>query len=247
MSLSGRSGWRNTCACAFPDQEVVAVDAGFDLDAVRAPLEAAAATAPARETIFRVGYPTTRKPALAPLLCDLVALAEQHFGRTLQFEFMGWMPEALGAAPNATLLPQIDDYGRYLAFMIGRRWGAGIAPLWPGRFESFKTDIKYREYGGCRIPGVYSAVPPYVDSVVDGQTGLLVANDPAAWLAALARLRADPDTGAAIAAAAFADVSSRRDMQHTGRRLAAAHGAVAMSAPGRPRREFAPQRVTRGG
>lgn len=205
----------------FPDQEVVAVDAGFDLDAVRAPLQAAAAADPA-DPIFRIGYPTTRKPALTPLLCDLVARAEQHFGRTLQFEFMGWMPEALGAAPNATLLPQVDDYGRYLAFMIGRRWGAGIAPLWPGTFESFKTDIKYREYGGCRIPGLYSAVPPYVDSVVDGQTGLLVVNDPADWLAALVRLRANPGTGAAIAAAAYADISTRRDLKHTGRRLAAA-------------------------
>jgi len=209
----------------FPGQDVVAVEAGFDLDAVALPLAAAAGTAPAEDGVFRVGYPTTRKPALTPLLCELVALAEQHFGRMLQFEFMGWMPEELGTAPNATLLPAVDDYGRYLAFMIGRRWGAGIAPLWPGRFESFKTDIKYREYGGCRIPGIYSAVPPYVDSVVDGHTGVLVANDPAAWLAALARLRAEPAAGAAIAAAAFADVSTRRELKHTGRRLAAALGS----------------------
>ena len=206
----------------FPGHDVVAVDAGFDVDAVAVPLAAVASAAPADDGVFRVGYPTTRKPALAPLLCEIVARAEQHFGRTVQFEFMGWMPDALGAAPNAMLLPPVDDYGRYLAFMIGRHWGAGIAPLWPGRFESFKTDIKYREYGGCRIPGLYSAVPPYVDSVVEGKTGLLVANDPAAWLAALARLHADPTTGAAIAAAAFADVGARRDLKHTGRRLAAA-------------------------
>jgi hypothetical protein len=209
----------------FPGHEVVAVDAGFDMDAVAAPLAAVAAAPPPRpDEVFRVGYPTTRKPALAPLLCALVAQAEQHFGRALQFEFMGWMPEALGTAPNATLLPQIDDYAQYLAFMIGRGWGAGIAPLLSGRFESFKTDVKYREYGGCRIPGIYSAVPPYTDSVVDGRTGLLVANDPAAWLAALVRLRSDPAEGAALATAAFADVSLRRDVKQTGARLAAALG-----------------------
>jgi hypothetical protein len=208
----------------FPGHDVVAVDAGFDLDAVAAPLAMMDAMVRERDGIFRVGYPTTRKPALEPLLCALVARAEQQFGRALQFEFMGWMPEALGSASNATLLPQIDDYAQYLAFMIGRGWGAGIAPLLSGRFESFKTDVKYREYGGCRIPGIYSAVPPYTDSVVDGRTGLLVANDPAAWLAALVRLRSDPAEGAALATAAFADVSLRRDVKQTGARLAAALG-----------------------
>jgi hypothetical protein len=206
----------------FPGHDVVAVDAGFDVDAVRAPLAAAAAMPPSTDGVFRVGYPTTRKPALAPLLCALVAQAEQHFGTKVQFEFMGWMPEALGSARNATLLPQIDDYASYLAFMIGRSWGAGIAPLLPGRFESFKTDIKYREYGGCRIAGVYSDVPPYTDAVDNGRTGLLVRNDPAAWLAVLARLQAAPAERAAIAATAFADVSTRRDLHATGRRLAAA-------------------------
>ena len=210
----------------FPGSDVVMIDAGFDVAAVAAPLAAAAAMPPVDDGVLRVGYPTTRRPGVARLLGDIVAGADAHFGASVHFEFMGWMPDALGAARNATLLPQIDDYEHYLEAMIGRRWGAGIAPLLPGRFESFKTDIKYREYAGCRIPGVYSDVPPYCDVVVDGRTGLLVPNEAAAWLAALARLRANRAAGLAIADAAFTDIRTRRNLERTGTRLAAALDAT---------------------
>jgi hypothetical protein len=203
----------------FPGVDVACVAAGFDLSAVAKPLAAAGAR---RDGDFCVGYPTTRKVALAPLLHEIVERTRAAFGDTVRFEFMGWMPDTLGNSPNATLLPQVDDYAAYLAFMIGRGWDAAIAPLMPGRFESFKTDIKYREYGGCRIPGIYSRVPPYDDSVEDGRTGILVANEAQAWVDAIARLRSDRALGHTIADAAFADIAARRDISITGRRLAEA-------------------------
>ena len=204
----------------FPGSDVVFVAPGFDLAAVERPL--AAARGARREGGFRVGYPTTRKLALAPLLCEIVDRARSAFGAGVQFEFMGWMPEALGNASNAVLLPQVDDYASYLAFMIGRGWDVAIAPLMPGRFESFKTDIKYREYGGCRIPGLYSRVPPYVDSVDDGSTGLLLDNEAGAWIDAIGRLRSARAVGRKVSDAAFADIATRRDIAVTGRRFAAA-------------------------
>lgn len=207
----------------FPAADVACVPAGFDASLVPGVL--AAMPAPRTDGVFRVGYPTTRKVALAPLLHEIVTGARAKFGTTMQFEFMGWMPDSIAATGNATLLPQVDDYAGYLAFMAGRRWDAAIAPLMPGRFESFKTDIKYREYGACRVAGLYGNVPPYVDSVVDGCNGLLVPNAPQAWLDALSRLRAQPALGEAIARAAYDDIMAHRDIAVTGRQFAAAVAA----------------------
>lgn len=203
----------------FPAADVACVPAGFDASLVRGSL--AATRAPRADGVFRVGYPTTRKVALGPLLHEIVAGARAQFGTAMQFEFMGWMPDSIAAADNATLLPQVDDYAAYLAFMVGRRWDAAIAPLMPGRFESFKTDIKYREYGGCRIAGLYSHVAPYVDSVTDGRNGLLVPNEPREWIDALARLRARPALGESIARTAQDDIATHRDIAVTGRQFAA--------------------------
>ena len=202
----------------FPGSTVRCVPAGFDASLVQQAL--AATRAPRTDGTFRVGYPTTRKVALAPLLHDIVTRAGEAFGEAVQFEFMGWMPDSLAAAGNATLLPQLDDYAGYLAFVVGRQWDAAIAPLMPGRFESFKTDIKYREYGGCRIAGLYSSVAPYVDSVVDGRNGLLLPNEPQAWVDALSRLRAQPALARDIARAAHDDIVAHRDIAVTGRQFA---------------------------
>ena len=58
-------------------------------------------------------------------------------------------------------------------------------------FNRYKSDIKFLDYGVLGIPGVYSNVGPYPASVVHEQTGLLVANQPEAWFAALSRLIED--------------------------------------------------------
>jgi hypothetical protein len=210
---------RDYVKARFPAQDVVTVAPGFDVAAVPAPLAAAGAPGAAP---FRVGYPTTRKLALTPLLCEIVQGAARAFGDEVRFEFMGWMPEALGASPNASLLPEVEDYGRYLATIAGRGWNAAIAPLLPGRFESYKTDIKYREYGGCGIAGVYSSVPPYDEAVVDGVTGLLVGNEAQHWIAAIARLRENPSLGLSLARNAREDIVTRHDLRVTGRALATA-------------------------
>ena len=168
---------------------------------------------------MRIGYPTTTRPRVAPLLVAVARHFLEQYGDEVMFEFIGWMPEGLSELPNVVLHPWIAEYDAFLEFELGRRWDVGIAPLIGDAFDQFKTDNKYREYAGCGIPGVYSRVSPFVESVQHGATGLLVENEPAEWIAALERMVRSPELRASIAAAASDDVRRNYDLRVTGRRL----------------------------
>ena len=192
---------------------------GFDVATATALLERRDATPTEPRRGVRIGYPTTARPRVAPLLVPVVRHFLEHHGNDVMFEFIGWMPEGLGELPNVVLHPWIADYDAFLEFKLSRRWDVGIAPLIGDAFDQFKTDNKYREYGGCGIPGVYSRVSPFVETVRHGGTGLLVDNEPAEWSAALEQMVRSPELRASIAAAASEDVRRNYDLRVTGRRL----------------------------
>lgn len=53
----------------------------------------------------------------------------------------------------------------------------GLAPLNNTYFNRFRSDLKFLEYAALEIPCVASAVPPYITSIVHGETGFLFKND----------------------------------------------------------------------
>jgi glycosyltransferase involved in cell wall biosynthesis len=201
----------------FPDTRVEYLNPPFDTETADALLE----TVPARPDDggpVRVGYPTTPRPTVTALLAPVVRhLAQRYAGRVV-FEFVGWMPDELVDVPGVMLLPHVSDYARYLAFKVSRRWDIGLAPLAGNAFDACKTSVKYREYGGCRIAGVYGRVPPYTDDVVDGRTGLLAEHRVDAWIAALEKLIESPALRAGVAANAHADVGQRFSQRESVRR-----------------------------
>ena len=206
----------------FPGLDVRFVRPGIDL----ALWGSGSAPAPAPSSgIVRIGYPTTRRPSVSRLIADVVAGIGARYGDRARFEFVGWMPEEVERAPNVSLTPHIDGYERYAAYVASRRWDIGLAPIAGSRFDSFKTDIKYREYGAMRTPGVYGAGPPYDDAIVDGINGVLAAPHAGAWIDALSSLIDDPARRARIAAAAYDDVTRTRGLATTG-----AHHAEALAA-----------------
>ena len=58
------------------------------------------------------------------------------------------------------------------------RWDVAIAPLEDDAFTRGKSDLKYLDYAALGIPGVFSDVRPYRDTVRHRETGLLAANEP---------------------------------------------------------------------
>lgn len=169
----------------------------------------------------RIGYPSSRRPSVTPLLVPVVRHLAAKYRERVRFEFIGWVPDELAAAERVAYFPPIASYDDYLQFKISRRWDIGIAPLVGGVFEACKTNLKYREYGGCRIAGVYSRVSPYLESVEEGRTGVLADNTADAWIDALERLIESAPLRERIAAAAHEDVGTHYHQDRTAARFKA--------------------------
>lgn len=211
---------RDYVASRFADIPVEFVAPGFDVAKAAELLQRNRRSDEAANGVVRIGYPTTPRPRVSALLVPVVQHFLRAYGRAVTFEFIGWMPDPLGALPNVVFHPWIPDYDAYLEFKVARHWHIGIAPLVGDGFDRYKTNNKYREYGGCMIPGVYSNVSPFRETVDHERTGLLAENHPEAWIAALDRLVASSALRSAIASAAFDDIRRHHDLRTTGRRLA---------------------------
>ncbi|HEX3631224.1 MAG TPA: glycosyltransferase [Casimicrobiaceae bacterium] len=210
---------RDYVASRFSDVRSEFVAPGFDVAKAAALLQRHPPPTDGEDAVVRIGYPTTPRPRVSALVVPVVEHFLRVHGRSVKFEFIGWMPEALGGLPNVEFHPWIGDYDKYLEFKVSRRWHIGIAPLIGDGFEKYKTNNKYREYGGCMVPGVYSDVSPFRETVDDGKTGILVDNNAGAWIGALEKLVAFPVLRSAIAREAFEDVRRHHDLRTTGRHL----------------------------
>jgi Glycosyl transferases group 1 len=81
------------------------------------------------------------------------------------------------------------EYPAFVRWMKGQvlRFDIGVAPLVENEFNQSKSDLKFLDYSGLGLAGVYSDVPAF-SSCIDGITGLKTANTVDGWCEALARL-----------------------------------------------------------
>ncbi|MBX9695920.1 MAG: glycosyltransferase, partial [Cyanobacteria bacterium] len=85
------------------------------------------------------------------------------------------------------------SYDEFLKQFYSFQFDIGLAPLDDSVFSQCKNNTKFRDYGACGVAGIYSDVPVYSNSVIDGVTGLLVQNSPDGWCNALLRLSLEHD------------------------------------------------------
>jgi glycosyltransferase involved in cell wall biosynthesis len=110
-------------------------------------------------------------------------------------------------------------FSRYPAFVTWLRskcgsWDIAVAPLRDTPFNRCKSDLKFLEYSALGLPGIYSDVVPYSESVRDGETGLLVSNDEEAWCQAMVRLAENADLRARVARSARSLVTGEHCLGH---------------------------------
>lgn len=158
----------------------------------------------------RIVYATSRiEDELAPLfLKDLRAILDACRGR-VEAHFWGYHPPEMAGHPAVRFEGFVRDYDRFFHRFARAGFDVGLAPLVDDPFYRSKSDNKFREYAACRIAGIYSNVGPYAERVSDGETGLLVDNQPGSWFHAMRRLVEDRDLRRGIADRAFAVAMAR--------------------------------------
>ena len=104
-------------------------------------------------------------------------------------------------------LPRVNvlhpmSWPNYLDYTAGVRREIALAPLRPSRFNAGRGPTKFFDFARMGAVGLYSDVPPYRGFVRDGVDGLLLPDDPAAWVQAIVALAADGPRRDRLAAAA---------------------------------------------
>lgn len=107
---------------------------------------------------------------------------------------------------------QYPDFMRWMSQTI--KWDLAIAPLEDNLFTRCKSDIKFLDYSALGIPGIYSHVAPYENTISHLETGYLAENNPQAWIEAFDCLLNDHILRQKLAEEAQKYVLSTRTLKH---------------------------------
>ena len=77
-----------------------------------------------------------------------------------------------------------------------------LAPLLPGAFNAARGPTKFFDFARMGAVGIYSDVAPYRGFIRPEVDGILLPNEPAVWVKAIAGLVADPERRVRMATAA---------------------------------------------
>ncbi len=147
---------------------------------------------PAQKRIV-IGYlgTPTHLADLAIIEDALFRLAEKY-GDQISFRFMGCITENLKSLANMHFTNMMASYAEYINIIKDLDIDIALAPLENNPFNKSKSNIKWMEYSYCGIPGVYTNLEPYVDSVINYETGILATHDSESWFTAIDYLITHP-------------------------------------------------------
>ena len=155
--------------------------------------ELAKTTRPGSSRQLRVLYMGTKTHAgdlrlLRPVLEQLRRQGRHDVGLTV----IGGEPDGPDQDWYYRLRPPkgMTMYPRFVRWL--RRQAAdfdiAVAPLVDNSFNSYKSELKFLEYSALGLPAIFSAVGSYKEAVLSGETGILVSNEPDAWVSAIEEL-----------------------------------------------------------
>lgn len=137
--------------------------------------------------IIKIGYMGTHshKEDLK-LIKDVIIHLKEYFlnkkNKKIIFELIGGTVDKLDWADKLPIPKDSTLYPDFVKFLKQTDWDIAIAPLEDNNINSSKSPLKYIEYSGLGVPGVYSDIGPYKECIRDGENGLLVQdNDVENW------------------------------------------------------------------
>jgi glycosyltransferase involved in cell wall biosynthesis len=148
---------------------------------------------------------TTHGPDFA-MVAPALARIKQEFRQRVEIDIIGMTSGELPPGLNRIGLPNaaLQSYPGFVNWLTSQLpgWHIGLAPLIETPFNLCKSPIKTMDYAAMGLAVLASDMPVYRGSIADGPAGFLVANDSAAWYAALNWLVRDEDLRRSIAAGA---------------------------------------------
>lgn len=165
---------------------------------------------PKTDPIIRITYVTGRgsaDPLIDLFADDLLRILDENRGE-VEMTWWGEIPPKFRHHPSCRVTDIIYDYDLFLQRLSRMQFDIGLAPLLPTSFYLSKTNTKFRDYGACRIAGIYSDVEVYNTCVEHERTGLLVSQasteaGAGSWYQAINRLIHDETLRQGITQAAF--------------------------------------------
>jgi len=107
------------------------------------------------------------------------------------------------------------EYPKFMKWMQQNiKWDFAIAPLEDSIFAKSKSDIKFLDYSILKIPGIYSKVKPYEDTIIHKQNGYLVNNNHEEWVNALEEMISDEKLRNKISNDAYNYVNTKRILRY---------------------------------
>ncbi|MFC7678029.1 glycosyltransferase family 1 protein [Paenibacillus sp. GCM10028914] len=139
-----------------------------------------------------IGYAGGEKEEdFAPVIPALNKILD-YYGGFVRLEFFGYLPPSLADHPSVKYVGGGLEYKDFLKKLYKCNWDIGIAPLADNSFNKGKTNNKFREYGACFIPGIYSKSPVYIPWVAQGESGYLVEHSEKGWYEGIKAMIEDP-------------------------------------------------------
>lgn len=176
---------------------------------------------PYRKEPRTIGYMGTMTHD-ADLMMILQPLREtlRKFQNRIEFQIVGGLANrsllhALQGLPHRILdFDGADEYPAFMRWMAENiSWDVALAPLEDTTFTRCKSDLKFLDYSALGIPGIFSRVPPYENTVRHRETGYLTDNTPDAWVEAMATLLTNHELRSRIASDSHAYVHSQRTLR----------------------------------
>lgn len=133
----------------------------------------------------------------------------QHTRVDTQFEVFGDLSvnRRFRELPRVAVLHPMR-WESYLSYTATRRLDIGLAPLLPGVFNAGRGPVKWADYTRQGAIGLFSRVPPFEGFIRHEVDGVLLPNEPSAWVEAILRWADDAPARADVVAAARARAAS---------------------------------------
>jgi glycosyltransferase involved in cell wall biosynthesis len=165
---------------------------------------------------IRIVYATSRTDdPVQEVFTEAVSKICKEYANQVEMIFWGAAPRSLDllTLSNVTHFPPDMDYEKFLQEFRKQNFDIGLAPLLDDPFHNSKTNNKYREYGGCKIAGIYSDAPLYRNYIQSRQNGILLSNSPQEWYLALKLLIENRELREAIQEKAYREIRKKYSLE----------------------------------